>query len=237
MLGVIGGLGPLATAWFMESVIRMTDASCDQEHLDMIIYNSPHIPDRTSYILGTSKEDPVPGMVRIGRKLAEQGADCVAIPCITAHYFHRELTEAIPVKILDGVGAVGEELIKEGITKAGIMATDGTVKTGLFQERLSDMGIGTIVPEASYQSDVMDVIYGNIKAGKPVDMEKFHDVSAHLKERGAQAVILGCTELSLIKREEQIGAGYLDALEVLAQRAVLACKGRLKKEYERLLTE
>ena len=79
-LGVIGGLGPIATAYFMELIIKMTDAACDQDHLDMIIYNSPRIPDRTSYILGRSDENPVKPMIEIGRKLAQQGADCISIP-------------------------------------------------------------------------------------------------------------------------------------------------------------
>lgn len=88
-LGVIGGLGPLATACFLEMVTKMTDASCDQEHLEMIIYSAPGIPDRTAYILGRSPDSPVKPMIEIGRKLAREQVSCIAVPCMTAHYLYR----------------------------------------------------------------------------------------------------------------------------------------------------
>ena len=89
-LGIIGGLGPIATAYFMELIIQMTDAKRDQDHLSMIVYNAPEIPDRTSYILGVSSRNPVWDMIEIGRKLAGQKVACISIPCVTAHYFHEE---------------------------------------------------------------------------------------------------------------------------------------------------
>ncbi len=92
-LGIIGGLGPMATAYFMELLINMTDAKCDQDHLEMIIYNCPSIPDRTAYILGKSNANPVVPIIKIGKKLKEQNVDCISIPCITAHYFHDEIEE------------------------------------------------------------------------------------------------------------------------------------------------
>ena len=84
-LGVIGGLGPIATAHFMELIIRMPEADTDQEHLDMIIYNRPSIPDRTGYILDSTSPNPLPDMIRVGNALARQGAKRSAIPCMTAH--------------------------------------------------------------------------------------------------------------------------------------------------------
>ena len=92
-LGVIGGLGPMATAYYMELVIQMTDASCDQEHLNMIISSRPGTPDRTRYILGLSDENPAPVMIDAGRWLVAEGAEILAIPCITAHYFQKQLEE------------------------------------------------------------------------------------------------------------------------------------------------
>ena len=95
VLGVIGGMGPIATSFFMELVIKMTDASSDQEHLDMIIYNIPSIPDRTSYILDHNRQNPLPVILDIARKLEEQGAEFLAMPCCTAHYFQKELETSI----------------------------------------------------------------------------------------------------------------------------------------------
>lgn len=235
-LGVIGGLGPAATAYFIELAVLMTDAKRDQEHLPMIIYNSPKIPDRTAYILGHTQENPVWEMIRIGRRLAEQKVACISIPCITAHYFHKELSENIPVPIVDAIWETGAELKNDHIESVGLMATDGTVKSRIFQKQLEEMGIEVFVPDAEYQELTADLIYQEVKAGKTADLSKFRRVSAHLKKQGAQVLILGCTELSLIKKNFPIGPGYLDVMEILVQRSILRCQGRLKDEYRRLIT-
>lgn len=234
-LGVIGGMGPMATAYFIELIVRMTDGAKDQDHLPMIIYHSPKIADRTSFILGKSRENPVSDIIRIGRRLALQGAACISIPCITAHYFHRELSEQIPIPIIHGIRETALELLENHVKRAGIMATDGTIQSRLFQAQLEETGIETVVPDAGHQRMVMELIYQDIKAGKPVRPKQFQRVSAHLWERGAEAIVLGCTELSLIKKDFPIGGGYLDTMELLAQRSILGCQGRLKKEYQCLI--
>ena len=236
-LGVIGGLGPIATAHFMELIIRMTEAQTDQEHLDMIIYNRPSIPDRTSYILDKSKPNPLPEMVRVGNTLARQGAKLIAIPCMTAHYFHRELTRYIEAPIVHAIHETAVHLKKHGITRAGIMATDGTIRSKLFQQELEKHGITPVIPGEEGQKCVMSVIYDDIKANRPAGMDKFDLAARDLRAQGAQAIILGCTELSLVKRDYPIGAGYLDAMEVLARRCVLECGGRLKEEYQNLISK
>lgn len=235
-LGVIGGLGPGATAYFLELVIKMTNAHCDQEHLDMIIYNCPSIPDRTDYILGRSKDNPVIAMTNIGKKLFEQGVAYIAIPCITAHYFHEQLSSEIMVPIIDMVKETVLDLKRSGINLVGITATDGTVASGVFQKELSEAGIEYVLPSKKSQQIIMDLIYKQIKAGEPPNMDKFMEVSQELRNNGAQVIILGCTELSLIKRDYSLGAGYIDALEVLAKASILSCNRLLKKQYESLIT-
>lgn len=235
-LGVIGGLGPLATACFLEMVTQMTDASCDQEHLEMIIYSAPRIPDRTAYILGKSQESPVRPMTEIGRKLAGEGVSYIAVPCMTAHYFYRELSENIPVPIIHGIYETGMEIQKNQIEKVGLMATDGTIQSRIFQNQLEDMGIEVLLPDEKHQKYVMDVIYKDVKAGRTVEEEKFLETSRQLQCMGAQVILLGCTELSLVKRQYPLGKKYLDAMEVLARRSVVRCGKKLKKEYENLLS-
>ena len=188
-LGVIGGLGPIATAHFMELIIRMTEAQTDQEHLDMIIYNRPSIPDRTSYILDQSKPNPLPEMIRVGNTLARQGAKLIAIPCMTAHYFHRELTRYIEAPIVHAIHETAVHLKKHGITRAGIMATDGTIRSKLFQQELEKHGITPVIPGAEGQKCVMSVIYDDIKANRPAGMDKFDLAARDLREAGAQAII------------------------------------------------
>ena len=235
-LGVIGGLGPEATAHFMKLIIDMTDAKSDQEHLPMLVYNMPFIPDRTAYILDNQKENPLPQMVALGNALGQQGADYIAIPCVTAHYFLDELKSCISTPMINGVRETVRHLKENGVKYVGIMATDGTIQSGLFHRELIAQGLTPIVPNAENQAYVMHIIYKNVKAGLPAEMDRFHAAAKNLRERGAQVIILGCTELSLIKRDAEIGAGFIDELEVLAQQSVLCCGKPLKREYACLIT-
>ena len=235
-LGVIGGLGPGATAHFMNLVTDMTEAAVDQEHVEMIVFSSPSIPDRTRHILDNTQPNPLPQMLAIGQKLAALGAEQIAIPCVTAHYFYDALETGIPVNIINGVQETVLHLKENGITNVGIMATDGTVASGIFRRELTKWDMTALVPSAARQKDVMHIIFNNIKAGKPADMARFHAAANDLRQQGAQAIILGCTELSLVKRDNPIGPGFIDAMEVLAQQSVLRCGGILKEEYASLIT-
>lgn len=235
ILGVIGGLGPIATARFMELVIAMTDAQTDQENVDMIVYNFPSIPDRTGYILGSNLKSPLPGLKSVGQALVRQKVSCIAIPCVTAHYFHRELQSAVPVPILNGVAETVRLLKENGIRKAGIMATDGTVRSRLIAEELDHAGIVPVIPSEKRQEDVTHLIYKNVKAGKPADMERFRRVQRELTDCGAEVIILGCTELSVIKRDQEVGVGFVDVMEVLARASVLRCGKKLRLEYNNLI--
>lgn len=236
ILGVMGGLGPIATAHFMELVISMTDTQTDQQHLPMIIYNMPGIPDRTAYILDNTKEDPLPEMLRVGQQLQQQGVACIAVPCVTAHYFLPRLEAGISVPLINGVRETVWHLKENGIKKVGIMATDGTVQSGIFHRELTAQAMVPVVPEEAAQRDVMHLIFQNIKAGEPAEMERFFAAADSLRSQGAETIILGCTELSLIKRDHALGAGFVDVLEVLAQQSVVACGKPLKETYRRLIT-
>lgn len=230
-------MGPIATAYFYELVIQMTDARIDQEHIEMLIFSKPSIPDRTDYILGKSEENPVHDMIDIGNLLADMGADQIAIPCITAHYFHNKLAEGIGAPIIHIIRETAQYLKDKGITRAGIMATEGTIFSGLFQVEFNTFGIQAIVPSSERQKDITDLIYKNVKANLPVEINKFEATASELWEGGAEVIILGCTELSLIKRDYHIGPGFLDAMEVLAMRSILQCGAKLKDEYYSLITK
>lgn len=234
-LGVLGGLGPMASAYFYQLIVQMSDAATDQEHMEVILHSKPRIPDRTRYILGQSRENPLPQMAEAGRGLAAQGAEILAIPCVTAHFFQEQLEAEVGVPILNAIEETAVYLEQEGIVCGGILATDGTLASSLFQNCLAKHGINSVVPTEEDQRAVMHLIYGNVKAGKPLEFPLFEAVSEHLFARGAQVILLACTELSLIKRDYVLRQGFLDVLEVLARKAVLCC-GRLKGEYENLIT-
>jgi aspartate racemase len=236
-LGVIGGLGPMATAYFMELVTAMTDAPCDQAHLSMLIASAPYIPDRTAHILDSTQEDPTPAMEAVGRSLLSAGAQVLAIPCITAHHFLPRLEASLEVPFVHGVRETVRHLKDHGIEKVGIMATDGTVRSRLLHKALEEEGLCPVVPDEKAQGDVMHLIYHNIKAGFPAEMDRFYRAADSLMRQGAQVSILGCTELSLIKKAHILGPGFIDAMEVLAQQSVLACGAPLKQEYLHLITK
>lgn len=233
-LGVIGGLGPMATAYYMQLVIEMTEASTDQEHIPMILFNKPQIPDRTSFLLGRSQENPVPQIIDCGKRLAADGAELIAIPCITAHALHEQIQKQVPVPIIHAIKETAAYLKQEGIHRVGLEATDGTIHTGVFQQELEENGIQVVLPSEKKQEMVMHIIYHNVKAGIAVDMERFAAVEEELLSAGAEVILLGCTELSMISRDEPIGSVYLDVMEVLSRAAVRSC-GTLKAEYQRLL--
>lgn len=234
VLGIIGGLGPMATAYFLQLITQMTDANYDQEHIEIMIHSKPQIPDRTNYILGKSQENPVLDMIKMGRNLMKQGAEVLAIPCITAHYFQRELENDIGIPIINAIEETSLYLQEHNISKVGIMATDGTIESKIFQRELEGRGIEVIIPSKEKQKKVMYLIYDNVKAGKSMDKKVFDEVSQELLVQGAQVILLGCTELSLIKRDLCMNHNYLDVMEILARKSVIAC-GKLNPKYEELL--
>lgn len=233
-LGIIGGLGPLASAYFLELFTRLSDAKCDQQHPDSILISRPKTPDRTAFLLGHSNDSPVPLLLATAKQLESLGCCCLAMPCITAHSFHDTLQSGISVPLLNIVDETAKQLHNAGIKCAGIMATDGTLKTQLFQNALAKYGINAATPDEYEQSLVMSVIYDDVKTGRAVNMDNFRCASDNLRSKGAQCNILGCTELSLIKRDNDIGIGYIDAMEALAYKALLMCGGNIKKQYQRL---
>lgn len=219
-LGILGGLGPMATVYFYDMLVRHTKATCDQDHLDVIISSRASTPDRTSYILGQSTENPFDIMARDAQRLVTFGADVLAIPCNTAHYFYDRLNETISVPILNMVEETVLEAKARGCCRVGILATSGTVQTGTYSRMCERHGLEFVCPDESHQQDLMNVIYGDIKQGKRPDMARFFAVADSLKRRGCTRVILGCTELSIIKKDEQLDAFYIDSMSVLAKNAI-----------------
>ena len=235
-LGVIGGLGPMATAYFFQLVTQMSYAECDQDHMETIIYSKPNIPDRTKYILNRNEKNPVGDIIEVGNALKSSGAEVIAIPCITAHFFHKEIEEALDLPIIHAIEETAIYLKRRNITKIGIMATDGTIQSKLFQTTFQKSELESVLPDEENQQKVMSIIYDNVKAGKAVDMDNFKDISDYLFNQGAEVIILACTELSIVKRDYKLPAGYLDVLEVLALNAVKQC-GNIREEYLELITK
>ncbi|MGD9560004.1 MAG: aspartate/glutamate racemase family protein [Oscillospiraceae bacterium] len=223
VLGILGGLGPMATAYFYEMVTAHTKAARDQEHIDMVISSKATTPDRTAYILGQSDEDPFGVMEAEAERLVTFGAEVIAIPCNTAHYFYTRLDEVITVPVLNMVRLTAQKAAALGCGKVGILATDGTVQTHTYQQACEAAGLEWAVPQPKQQALVMQVIYGDIKSGRAPDMARFGSAAESLFALGCQRLILGCTELSLLKKMGLLDKRYIDSMEVLAEAAITAC--------------
>lgn len=233
-LGIIGGLGPMATIYFMELVVRMTKADNDRGHIPMIIYNYPDTPDRTEYLLDHSKPNPLPNILEMGKKLKEQGCDYFAMPCITAHYFGKEITDTIGSGFINMIEETAKYLKAKQIDTVGLMATDGTVESKVFEETLKSYGINVVVPSENKQKLVMKVIYDEVKAGKEVSVDDLYEVKEELKSKGAKLCLLGCTELSVVKGNYTLDDEFLDVLEILAKQSVLLCGAEVTSYYDYL---
>ena len=219
-LGIIGGLGPMATAFFLEKMIAMTDASTDQEHVNAIVYHEPATPDRTAFILDRNAPDPGPFLIETAKRLEKDGVSAIAIPCVTAHYFRDRIGEAVKIPVFNGVAQTAAFLEERKVSRVGIMATDGTVASGLFQTEFDPSGISCIFPDALMQKKVMALIYDYVKAGREEDLSLYREVSEALYADGAEVVLLGCTELSVIGARHALPGRYVDVLDVLAMHCV-----------------
>lgn len=240
-IGIIGGLGPMATVYYLELLTRMTDAVKDQEHPRIFLESLPDIPDRTAYVLDSTAEDPAPIMIEAAKTLQNIGAGLLTIPCITAHCFYDRITEAVDIPILHLPRLVAQDTAENGITRVGILATTGTIQSGIFKAEFATAGVDAIVPDAEHQDLVMQVIYEQVKKGTAVDGQMFFEVAESLLQRGAEKLVLGCTELPLLKKdagqtgdpalERLLTEDSIDVLEVLAQHALLMADVPLKAEY------
>ncbi|MCL2718195.1 MAG: amino acid racemase [Lachnospiraceae bacterium] len=231
-LGIIGGLGPMATAHFLTLITKMSEAEKEQDHIEILLHSRPGIPDRSAFITGKATLSPEADLIELGRKLANSGAEILAIPCFTAHYFMEVIRTAAGIPVIDAIDEVALYLKETGIKSVGILATDGMIESRLYQDKLQKAGSEVILPEAKGQKQIVDLIY-EIKGGRTAGFEKLKELSQPLFADGAELILLGCSELSIIKNGHYLPPEYLDVLEVLARRVVLEC-GNLRKEYVNL---
>ena len=223
-LGVLGGLGPMSSVYFYEMLTAHTKAERDQDHLNILISSKADTPDRTEFILGRSGEDPLPVMKFEVARLIGAGADIIAIPCNTAHYFYDRISETSGVPVINIIRQTAIFCRRIGVRRAGILATEGTVASGAYADIFATAGIEYITPDEREQKIVSDIIYSQIKKGQVPDMTAFRSVCDSLVSRGCDRLILGCTELSLLKRNAALSDElFIDSLEVLAYSAIKMC--------------
>lgn len=223
ILGVLGGLGPMSTFYFCELLTAHTEAGGDRDHIDMLISSRASTPDRTAFILGKSTDDPLPVMREEADRLVAGGASQIVIPCNTAHYFYDRLQENCPVGILNIASETVRFLHDSGIEKFGLLATEGTVSSGTYRRYSDRYHMECLTPDKAGQRTVTSVIYDSVKQNRPADPEALENVIRQLLDRGCQAVVLGCTELSVLRKQLRADFPICDSLEVLAYKTILSC--------------
>lgn len=222
-VGVLGGMGPAATADFYQKLIAATPAKRDQEHLKVVIVSDPHVPDRTAAIFGRGP-DPTPALVAGAAVLVRAGVDFITIPCITAHHFYPALQRAVPVPILHMVGeaAACVQAEQPDLRRLGLLATSGTLQARLFESQFGPRGLAILPPEPALQeASVMPAIYA-VKTGGDLAAarRRIREAAEALVAAGAQAIIAGCTEVPLILTPADLGVPLVDPTAILARAAV-----------------
>ena len=213
-LGIIGGVGSSASSYFYEKLLNNTKVNKDQDHLDMIILNHASIPDRTSYIVDHSKENPLPAILEDIKILNNLNVELIMIPCNTSHYFYDEFQAASKAKVYHMIKETVKHLASQGIKKVGIWATDGTIQSELYQKACIEFNIEYVIPCSENQKIVMSLIYDYVKAGKKGDYGLFKKIQREMNKKEVQSIILACTELSVLKQQLQLSSYFCDPLDI-----------------------
>lgn len=230
-LGIIGGMGPAATCDLMEKIISLTAAEKDQDHIHVIADVNTNIPDRTAAILHGG-DDPAPEMIRSAKRLEAAGAELLLLPCNTAHYFYDRVAAAVKIPLLHMPRLTAAALREAGVTKAAVLATDGTVRSGVYETALRAEGIEPVYPDAEDEDVLMRLIYDGVKARRSaLTAFPVPDVLARLRTRGAEKFVLGCTELPIAFRELGLREDCVDPTRILAFAAVRAAGAETTAEH------
>jgi aspartate racemase len=229
VVGVLGGMGPLATIDFLHKMVRATPARSDQDHVPVVVSSIPQVPDRTAAFRGEG-ESPLPAMVASGRRLADAGAGLVVVPCNTAHLWFDELQPALGLPMLHLVDAALAECAAlttaDGpVRRIGLLATDATLASGLYPNRTpAGSGLHWLMPTAAEMLALVMPGIAAVKSGDLSEGERLLGTAATaLARRGAQALVLGCTEIPLVLQADAPHVPpvpLVDATAALARQAV-----------------
>lgn len=228
VLGVLGGMGPLASAQFMLRLTLLTTAARDQDHIPAVLWSDPRIPDRMAakYQGG---EDPLPALLRGIHGLEAAGCGAIVIPCNTAHGWYDGMRAATALPIPHIVDAVAQDLARQGIAggKIGVMGTAATLRMRLYQDRLEALGYTCIIPDQAQMDRDVSPAIALVKANKVPDSYPPAIAAARaLMDRGAVAVVLGCTELPLaVQAGPAPNFPMADSIDALARAAIIWARG------------
>lgn len=217
LVGVVGGMGPMATTKFMELVINNTKADCDQDNVDMLVCQYSSTPDRTAYILDPSKADPSASMIKAAQLLESEHCDFIVMPCNTATYFYDKISKEISVPFINIASETVNHCLKLGAKKIGLMATDGTITARVYDQYVP-INVELFKPSEEMQKRIMGIIYNEVKQNKIPNKENFLEVIDYFKKNNCDVIVMGCTELSVALEQLDIDDPMVvDSLTVLAK--------------------
>jgi aspartate racemase len=225
VVGVLGGMGPAATADFYDKLVRATPATTDQHHLRVVVWSDPTVPDRSAAIVGDGP-DPTPWLLRGARVLTGAGAGLIAVPCNTAHAFLATVEEQIGVPIVHMIDQAVRVVVEHAPRprRVGLLATTGTVRAGLYQDWFARAGVDVVLPTSNEQEDLVASAIQAVKAGRRGREVTglLADAGQRLARRGAQVLISACTEIPLVFDERHTSLPVIDPTWVLAHAVVAA---------------
>lgn len=225
-IGILGGMGPLATADLYRKIILATPAACDQDHLHVVIDADPTIPDRSAALRGEGP-DPMPKLLASARRLEAAGAAFIVMPCNTAHAFLPALRSRLTIPVVDMIAETAERVRARwpGARRIGILATRGTIDAGLYHRALRERGLDPLSPPAEAQRRLVDAAIAAVKAGDtgPAVGALLVEAGQGLVVAGAEVLLAACTEIPLVLAPAMVTVPLLDPTQMLAETAV--CMG------------
>jgi len=231
-LGILGGMGPQATLDLQQKILDFTDAGCDQDHIRVYVDNHTQIPDRIGAVLRNTSS-PTPDLQESLNKLTAIGAECVVMPCISAHIFLPQLSVPPQIIFLDMLHVAAESCkLQFPSLKAGVLCTEAVAQSGLLTRYLKSRSIPFLYPNEEEQRLLGRLIF-NVKAKtcmNPVS-ESLNNIATQMKSRGAGYFLLACTELPLINQYKPLPYPCVDSTAELAKAAVKGCGYELRREF------
>ena len=226
VVGVIGGMGPEATVDFLRRLIAAVPARDDSDHIRVLVDNNPKIPSRLAALVEKTGEDPAPVLCDMARGLEKQGADFLAVPCNTAHYFLPQIAKAVSIPLLDMVGLSIAKLaaLSPKPAKIGILATPAVRLVGLYEARLREAGMQAVFPNEANEAKLLDVIRA-VKANGVTERHRHNYADVARSLANVDALLIACTELSVLGAPEVISKPSVDALDVLVSATVAEARG------------
>ena len=230
-LGIIGGMGPQATAKLFEKIVLKTDADCDQEHIHILIDNNTQIPSRPNFIMNNKNENPKHELIKSAKKLESIGADFLIMPCNTAHYFYNDIVEVINIPFLNMIDLTLKHLEENYpyIKKVGLLSTEGTIQAKIYDQVFRTSNIEILKPKEKDQNHINNLI-SSVKQGiTDHNLSCFYSTIDNMVDEGVELFIAACTEISVALDLYDLKGTFVDPLDILTSNAIKLAGREIKE--------